>query len=188
MRDEIEIIKAACGLDENGEPRSVVRMEAKILHLSGEGSEETLSEMTLDDPCVNIHRSFRYTMVDLEFGDSKNEEYTRSVKILKESTSPEQSIDLENDRVPTLVLTVVPKEFDGEYFICGMHGTWCLMPSVPDQPADTVRFLFENELIHTFKLDDEAISEGENEADEDVDIMYGESTEEDREDTTYEED
>ena len=183
MRDEIEIIKAACGLDENGEPRSVVRMEAKILHLSGEGSEETLSEMTLDDPCVNIHRSFRYTMVDLEFGDSKNEEYTRSVKMLKESTSPEQSMDLENDRVPTLVLTVVPKEFDGEYFICGMHGTWCLMPSVPDQPADTVRFLFENELIHTFKLDDEAISEGENEADEDVDIMYGESTEEDREAT-----
>ena len=171
MREEMEIIRAACGLDENGETKSVVRVEAKILSLSGEGSEEPVSDMTLDNPCVNIHKSFRYTMVDLEFSDSADEEYAKLTNMLKDFTVPERSMDLEEDLIPALVLTILPKEFEGEYFICGMHGTWCLMPSAPDRPVDTVRFLFENELIHTFKLDDDAISSYEEDFDDEPYLM-----------------
>lgn len=157
MVSEMEIFKAACGLNDDGEGRSIVRAEAKILHLKDGGSEEPVSDMTMDGLCVNIHRSYRYTMIDLQFDDNYDPDFVRLSTMLKDFTGPEQSMDVGNDRVPALVLTVMPKAYDGEYFICGMHGTWCLMPSAPNRLADTVRFIFDNELVHTYQINEDTL-------------------------------
>lgn len=152
MVSEKEIFKAACGMNEEQESNSIIRVETKLLHLADGGSEEALSDLTLDGPCVNIHRSLRFTMIDLEFDNNDDPDYLHLASMLKDFTGYEQSMDVENDRIPALVLTIMPKELDGEYFICGMHGAWCLMPSTPEGPADTVRFIFDNELVHTYRI------------------------------------
>ena len=161
MTNEQEIFKVACGMDEEQESNSIIRVEAKILHLADGGSEETVSELTLDGPCVNIHRSFRYTMIDLQFEDARDPDFIRLSDMLKDFTTTEQSMDVENDRIPALVLTIMPTALDGEYYICGMHGTWCLMPSEAGLFADIVRFIFDNELVHAYQINTDELSDDE---------------------------
>ena len=161
MVSERDIFKAACGINEEQESNSIIRVEAKILHLAGGGSEETVSDLTMDNPCVSIHRSYRYTLIDLEFDDNSDPDLIRLSDMLRGFTVPEESMDVENDRIPAIILTVMPKAFDGEYFICGMHGVWCLMPSENGRPVDTVRFIFDNELVHTYQINADALDQDE---------------------------
>jgi len=171
MVKENEVIRASCGMNEERESNSIIRVETKILHLVDGGSEEPLSNLTLDAPIVNIHRSFRYTMIDLQFDSESDPDLIRLSKMLRNLSVSEQSMDVEKDHIPTLVVTVMPKAFDGEYFICGMHGIWCLMPSETGRSADTVRFIFDNELVHVFRINSDALEsddeEGENDETED---------------------
>ena len=161
MVSEQEILKAACGVDEEQESNSIVKVEAKILHFEEDGSEEPVSDVTLDGPCVNLHRGYRYTMIDLQFDEDNDPDFIRLSDMLRDFTVPEQSMDAGNDRIPAIVLTVMPKVYDGEYFICGMYGAWCLMPSEEGGSSDTVRFIFENELVHTYRINTDLLEQEE---------------------------
>ena len=167
MIKEKEIIRAACGVNEEQESNSIIRVETKILHLSEGGSEEPLSDLTLDTPIVNIHRSFRYTMIDLQFDSENDQDFILLSEMLRDFTGTEQSMDVEKDRIPVLVVTVMPKAYDGEYFICGMHGIWCLMPSGTGKFMDTVRFIFDNELVYVFQINPDALESDDEEGEYD---------------------
>ncbi len=153
---EKEVFIATCGVDEDKNNKSLIKVETKVFHIDDE-TEETISERTLDGPVVNIFRSMRYTMIDLKFRDNSDYDYINVSALLKEFCVPENSIDDKASDIPAVVLTVMPKELEGEYYITGMHGTWTLMPSQPNRLADTIRFIFDNNLVHTYRVDAEDI-------------------------------
>ncbi len=155
---EREVFVAACGVDEEGVNRSLVKIETKFLTMDGE--EDAVGEITLDGPVVNIFRSMRFTMLDLTYDSGTDFDFVHAVQLLKDFSVPENSLDDEDTRVPCIQLTVMPKELDGVYYITGVHGTWCLMPSVPGRADDTIRFLFENDLVHTYRINETEIDAG----------------------------
>ena len=157
---EKEVFIAACGVDDDQNNKSIVKIESKIFHTKN-STEEDVSERTIDGPVVNIFRSMRYTMIDLQFSDNSDYDYINVSAMLKDFCTPGNSIDDLAEDIPAIVLTVMPKSLEGEYYICGMHGTWCLMPSQPNRLADTIRFIFDNNLVHTYQIDESQVDTDE---------------------------
>ncbi|HAG69674.1 MAG TPA: hypothetical protein DCL38_06850, partial [Lachnospiraceae bacterium] len=63
------------------------------------------------------------------------------------------------DAVPSIMVTLAPKEFEGRFYVSALHGMWVLMPSVVGGAVDTVRFVFENEFVNCFEAE-EGMNEG----------------------------
>lgn len=152
-----DVFQAACGVTEDKDNKSLIKIETKFIHTENGGSEETVEQRTLDGPIINIFRSLRYTMVDIQFADNCDYDYINVTQMLKNFCTPKNSMDTVADKIPAIVLTVMPKSLQGQYYICAMHGTWCLMPSKPNRMADTIRFIFDNELIHTYQINPEKL-------------------------------
>lgn len=150
---EKDILIACCGTDADGITNSIVKVQNTILDINKD-AEDIKSEVTLDNPSVNIMRTYRYTIVDLIFINDTDYDYINTVQMLRDFIIPENSMDAEDSLVPAIVVTISPKSFEGQYYVAGMHGTWCLMPSDPSGPVNTIRFIFDNELLHTYELND----------------------------------
>ena len=151
-----DVFKAACGITEDKDNKSLVKIETKF-YSANDNSEADVEQRTIDGPVVNIFRSLRYTIVDLQFSDNSDYDYINVSQMLKNFSTPENSMDTVTDKIPAIVLTVMPKSLEGQYYICGMHGTWCLQPSAPNKLADTIRFIFENDLLHTYQVNPTAL-------------------------------
>lgn len=168
---EKEIFIAACGVDEDNNSKATIQIKASVLNVQN-NTEEELQELTTDTPVVSIFRSYRYTMIDLQYPGSTDAEYIQSVNLLKEFSRPENSLEDDAAEIPSIILTVVPNELELEYFIVGIHGTWCLMPSEIASEIDTIRFIFDNELLHTYKFNDSELDQEQLEAEIRLEQMY----------------
>ena len=153
---EKTVFIAACGVDEKGTNKSITKVETNYLNVA-DNAEKVESEITMDGAVVNIFRSLRYTMIDFQFTNSADCDYVRALQLLKEFSIPENSLDTESSIIPCIQVTVMPKELEGKYFITGIHGTWCAIPSEPNRLADTIRFIFENGLVHTYRINEKNI-------------------------------
>ena len=84
--------------------------------------------------------------------------------------------------LPTILLTVTPKEHDGEYYISCLNAMWCVMPSRIGVVNDTIRFMFTNDNVEVLQLkageqadswtEDEETADGTGPA-EDMDLYTG---------------
>ena len=148
--NEIDVFKACCGEDEEGNPKSIIAIEAKVMFdTNGEEiREEALWEKSIFSAVVNLQRAARFTTVDLTFDSPLNVEFLNLVGLLQDFSKPSNSIN--NESVPCIFVTVMPNEFEGDYYLTGMGAAWCLMPSKPNSLADTVRFIFDNDLFSTY--------------------------------------
>ena len=155
MKSEKEIFISSCGKN-----KSVATIETKFIATKDDTVEE-VDEKVLDGLTVNIFKSLRYTLVDLTFEDSNDYDFVQTATVLRNFSKAENGINMENGKIPCIQLTIAPKEFEGDYYITGVHGTWCLMASKPDEKDDTVRFIFENDLIHSYHLNQDTIAEKE---------------------------
>lgn len=153
MLTEKQIFIEASGVDEEGTPKSLVQLATKFFDVN-EGDEEKVREMTFDGAVVNIFRSLRMTMIDLKFESAVDYGFIQASEMLKEFTTAENSTDEETGRMPIVQLTIMPKELEGQYYICGIHGSWCLMPSEPGKAADIIRFIFDNDTVHSFEINE----------------------------------
>ena len=149
---EKDVLMAASGTDVEGTTKSLVVVETKNVDVSTE-FETTLKELQLDNPVVKIYRGFATSLVDLVFDDSSDYDYVHLFNMLKEFSSLENSVS--EDVVPTLAVTVIPKEYGGDYFLAGLHPSWCAMPDEPGGDVNTIRFIFDNEFLHTFSSEAE---------------------------------
>ena len=150
---EKELFCAASGSDDYGVGRSLIRLETKIV--DGDNEEKILRETFVDYPEISLFRGGRFVMADIKFDDSLNVDYVNMRAQLSELMVPQNSMDEEEDTCPVTVLTIMPKEYMGEYFICGMHPAWSFMSSKVDGANDTIRFIFNNEDIHSYEVDSE---------------------------------
>lgn len=153
---EKDIMKACCGTDEVGNTNSAVKVQNLILNITT-GEQKIINEVTLDNPSVNMFRSFRYTMVDLIFNSHTDYDFLNTTSMLNAFTVSDNSMDSEDYNVPSIVVTICPKEYDCEYYTVGMHGAWCLQPHIAGEEINTIRFIFDNELFHTYEVNDTSI-------------------------------
>ena len=163
---EIEVYRACCGEDEDGFSRAAAAV--KLLMLKGEEKAEEIDEIVLDNPVINIYRDPRRTLIDLTFLNVMDFELTNLVVRLQSFFS--EKLSMRQDAIPSVMVTLAPKEFAGQYYVSAIHGMWFVMPSVIGGENDTVRFIFENDLVNCFEAEDtgeeqESEEEGINEDD-----------------------
>ena len=85
-----------------------------------------------------------------------SERYNREYmfKMLKAFTDSNNSISELADVIPTIQVTIIPKGLLGDYFVSGLHASWCVMPSEAGGDMNTIRFIFQNEYLHCFEIND----------------------------------
>ena len=150
---EKEIFLACCGNNELGDNKSDVAIKLCRINLET-GEEDVLDEMIFDNPIVSILRNPRFVMVDLTFTNKADFEFINLVARLQDFSNVQNSAENETATIgPTIIVTVLPKEYKGEYYASGMHAVWVVMPSRIGAPMDTVRFIFDNELFAAYRSD-----------------------------------
>ena len=155
MREK-DIILSACGVGEYGEPKGCVTVNFARWHME-EQREEVVKRLFTNEPVINITRTPRLTKVDLTFEMGEDSDFHELLEVLRMSSEPENSFDREEDVMPTLYVTIMPYIYEMEYFLTGLHGVWCLMPSVAEREIDTVRLIFNNELFSVYQVDGEVL-------------------------------
>lgn len=143
---ELDVIREACGVDEDGNAKAVVSVKLSEIN-TGTLQEKVLDEVLLDNPKVQIYRSVRYTMVDLIFGSPMDFEF---INVWGRLNGFCNEIGEDMNSMRTIVITISPKSLMGEYFLCGLHAAWSLMKSRPDGEMDMIRFVMDSEYFGVF--------------------------------------
>ena len=150
---EREIFLSCCGNDEKGDNKATIALKLSKINLNN-GDEEVKDEMLFDNPVVNIIRNPRFTMIDLTFTNKEDFEFVNLVARLQDFSKAENTAETDDAMIgPTIILTVIPKAYKGEYYCSGMHGVWVVMPSRIGGEIDTVRFIYDNELFMAYNND-----------------------------------
>ena len=168
-----DILQTACGYDEDLNPNAFMKLETRLLpinlseeadpqtdrRVSKEDAGELLSEQILDGPVLQISRGFVFTTVDLAYEAENEDQFLETERILREYSLREGAFHKNPVEKPALILTIVPRELTGEYYLCGIYGAWGLMSRTSGEIPDTVRLIFHNELFHVFHINDDRIAE-----------------------------
>ena len=144
---ELEIYKACCGATEEGESNAICVLKHSLINSN---DETIVKEVVSNTAIVKIHKGYKFTTIDLEFNSLTEYDYIHFLKLLNNFTKTENSFETE-ENIPALILTIVAKEIEN-YFICGVHGAWCLINSSLTNKNTTIRFIFENECISAYEL------------------------------------
>ena len=158
---EKEIFISACGIDEDGEGKSIVMIETLFASPDPSKEEKIVDSITFDGTPVNIFRSLRSSLLDIQFRDNTDYDYVQALSILKDFTKAENSLDSSSESVPTVQVTLMPKDLEGLYYIVGIHGTWCAMSDEAGKLPNIIRFIFDNDLFHTYRISEAALDSDE---------------------------
>lgn len=163
-KTEKEILKTMCGVDQYDNPKAMVKIQTHFLDLD-EGKDITDEEIIVDSAIVNIFRSANFAMLDLQFASGTDPDFVSAAQILRNFCRVENS--LEGNLAPTITVTLMAKEEidkdtgEGMYFATGLNGIWNIQTSQFNRPADTVRFIFENNDFHCYQVKDDAFDSEE---------------------------
>ncbi len=158
---EKDVFVAACGVNDEYEGKSVSMIQTLFLSADPSKEEREVDGITFDGVPINIFRSLRSTIIDLQFRDNTDYDFVRSVSLLKDFCKVENSMGGDDEEIPTVQLTIMPKEYEGLYYIVGVHGTWCTMADESAKLPNILRFIFTNDLVHTYRISDSAVDEEE---------------------------
>ncbi|MBQ8039501.1 MAG: hypothetical protein IJ274_06495 [Lachnospiraceae bacterium] len=155
VQTEKDVLVASCGINEEHpeEPKAQILVETKKLDLSS-GEEEVIERIDLYGPIVNCFRNLQHMMLDIQFDSASDPDFIQVVRVLKEFCVPENSLDEESDKLPIVVVTIMPVSLEGEYFAAGVNGSWVVMPSQANRLPDTIRFIFNNIDFHTYRMNE----------------------------------
>ena len=157
VKTERDVLMAACGVNQQmpEQPKAQILLETKLLDFQND-SEVRVDSMELYGPIINCFRNVQHMCVDVQF-DEYDLDFIQSVQMLKSFCSPEYSLDNQNGIVPVVVLTILPISLEGEYFASGVNGSWVIMPSQANRLPDTIRFIFNNQDFHTYRLNEDKL-------------------------------
>ncbi len=143
------IMLASCGEDSEGFSKAAVAIKGSEFNFKTE-TENVIFEEILEEPVVNIFRSVGYSMVDLTFKSEDLDNLWEVIERMQAFTNARMMPESE-DVLPTVVVTIIPKEYDGEYYLSCMNAMWCIQPSVRNGEYDTLRFIVANDFFHGFR-------------------------------------
>ena len=151
MHTEYEILKAACGTDENGLGRAVIRVETKCMDFSN-NQQKVFEELDIPNAVLNISRNMRRTIVDVIFDDAADYDLVQLFSMLNRFTDIEHSVADESVETPVIQLTIVPNEFVGRYFCTGFHASWVLTATQLNRLPNSIRFFFDNDTFNVYRM------------------------------------
>lgn len=149
MIKEIEVLKAACGADENGIGKAIVRVETKYMDFIN-NKQKIVEEMNLFTPVLNISRDMRHTTVDVIFEHASDYDLVQLFEMLKRFSNVDNAHTDESVEVPTVQVTIIPNEMAGKYYAAGFHGSWMLTASQVNRLPNSIRFFFDNDTFGVY--------------------------------------
>ena len=167
---EKDIFISSCGVDEDGNGKSVAMVETMYVNADADIEPKSLDKITFDGVPLNIMRTARFTMIDFQFRDHTDYDYIRTMEMLKKFSDAHNSLEDNAAEIPTIQVTITPKEYSGIYYISGVNAMWCAMSDEPGRCPDMIRFIFVNHDVSTYKLSDEAMEELLNDLGSDNDV------------------
>ena len=150
---EHDVLEACCGEDSGGIPNGIISVKMSIFN-SETMEESVVDEIVLDTPVIAISRSAVFTMADVTFDRPDDYDLVNLIGRLN-GFNGKYLNGRDLTKIGAVIVTIVPKEYVGEYFAVGMYGAWCLQPSKAGEAADCVRFIFENEYFTVFEVEEE---------------------------------
>ena len=151
--DAREIFNACVGVDEEGENKAAVKVETSVMHRN-DMTEESVDEVVMDNPVVDIFQSDRLTIVNLKFSDPYDDDFLALSKIITDFQT--FNMTTREDSAPIISLAAMPKGMNG-YYVMGVGGVAVLQPSKPGELADTASFIFTNDTIAAYLLNTDEV-------------------------------
>nr|WP_297768203.1 hypothetical protein [uncultured Butyrivibrio sp.] len=156
MMEARDVFEAACGRDDYGDNRALVRVQLGFINR--ETLEETVEDyVDMDNPVVEIHQNSKLTLVNLMFGDLEDPDFVLVSDMIRRFQVMDTSID--DVAAPMMSLTIMPKEADGAY-VHGVCGIGVLQPSEDGVDNEMISFVFVNDCIHAYTMDMDEVDAG----------------------------
>ena len=149
-----EIFNAACGANEENEPKSIVSLSI-LLYNEANDSFVTKCESVAQKPIVSITPVGDVSHITLLFPSPFDTD-------LKVFWSTIQLYEKEVDNTPTdanefplLMVNIIPSEFNGNCYISAILPLYCALqaPTTGSQ-ADTIGLFFESDNVSFYETDD----------------------------------
>lgn len=162
-----DIVVAASGKDALGLAKASIGVIYEKLDL--DGNSKIVRELSVDKPLINIYKGPEYVQVDVTFSSVSDIDLIMINELLLTATDAQNSIEDNPVEFPTLSLTIVPHEFDGEYYLlCLNPMLWCLTTLEPNGEATTLRFVFNENDFFVLASEPEALNEVNEELEEEL--------------------
>lgn len=152
-----DIVMAASGKDDQGFNKSAVGLFFEKVDV--DGNSTVIDEVDVDRPIINIFKSFNKVQVDIIYSMKNDIDLRMMNDLLIKATSAENSVDDNATEFPLITLSVIPHEFDGEFYIlCTDPIVWCLTAQDPSGELDTLRMVFDEDDFNVLATSDEALA------------------------------
>lgn len=174
-----ELIMAASGPDKDGRTKSAIGVFREIW--GADGSVTPVEDMSMDKPVVNIFRHGGYVQVDLKFGSKMDVDLRMLWSMLEKFCEAANSVEDEAESIPALTLSILPHQFEGEYYMLGVNPIFhTLQPDSPSEEPTVIRMIFDEQDFLFYEMDKDAAADMESEIKKELQV------EQEAEDAYYE--
>lgn len=151
--ESFEIVEAAVGRDEEGDPKSLLTLTTQIYYTDDVDKEPTdLIDCSSIVTEINFSVMGDYTQVDLSFPSADDIDLQRFYRALE--TYHDSFNTSQPNEEPFNVLNVIPLSLGGEFIItCSNPIFWAVMPDMIGGISRNLRLLYLTEDILTLETD-----------------------------------
>jgi hypothetical protein len=148
-----EIKEAACGVDEEGTPKSIVICGLQRFNVNDTTEDpQSLMESSTIEAEVEIKTIGVFSYVNLKFPGASHSDLSLFYRCLERyyETSDEEQEGFET----VAFISIIPLELTGEYLINATYPIfWALEPDIPNDPPRTLRVVFAPEDVQFIRSD-----------------------------------
>lgn len=151
--NEKELIKEISGVDEANMPKSFVGIFHEVWN--AEGMSRQISENTFYKPEVELFLHMKYLQIDFKFKSPNDQDLAIMWRILEDYCKSENSGDNENGEYPLLTINIVPKKYNGKYYLLASNPIiHTLQPNTVKSEPTVIRMVFADEDFSFFQTEE----------------------------------
>ena len=150
---EKELIKEISGVDEMNMPKSFVGIFHEVWN--SEGKTQQVSENTFYKPEVKIFLHLKYLQIDFKFKSPTDQDLTIMWSVLENYCKSENSGDREKGEYPLLTVNIVPKKYNGKYYLLATNPIiHTLQPNTVNNEPTVIRMVFTDDDFTFFQTEE----------------------------------
>lgn len=151
--NEKELIKEISGIDEANMPKSFVGIFHEIWN--ADGKVRQVSENTFFKPEVQIFLHLKYLQIDFKFKSPTDQDLAIMWRVLENYCKSENSGDSESGKYPLLTVNIVPKKYNGKYYLLATNPIiHTLQPNTVNSEPTVIRMVFADEDFDFFQTEE----------------------------------
>lgn len=168
-----EIVNASCGINAQNKPKAAFALECSMWPVDvDENSNVTprnIATRSSYKPIIEIEKHNEFIQIDLIFQSCLDGDLKLIWNLLEKYGDLLNEVSDESVEVPTLISTITPVIYDGQYYIMCMSPLfWTLQPQKPGGQSNVIRLLFLEEDLNVFETDEINIDDIDNEIERDT--------------------